>query len=195
MARRSKRRREPRPPGFTWTKSDMIKLLACLDYSLEQKVNLNNTAISHMARRTGKEVTAVLIQRGLKKVYGDYGRWGENHSLEDFLSEGSSFLVGYSDSDRENIREEIGHIEPPQSRYWLRNTPLESPSRSRTLSSNHCQRSKTSTLSISATPAFQGYGEHLVQADDAGRRTSRERVCTLHSRGRPIQRRLEAKIY
>jgi hypothetical protein len=160
MARRSKRRREPRPPGFTWTRGDVEKLLACLDYSLEQKVNLNNTAISHIARRTGKEVTAVLIERELKNEYDRYGRWGENHSLEDFLSEGSIFLVGHSDRDRENIREEIGHIEPPRSRYWLRNAPLESPSRSRTLSSNHCQR-----------------------------------VCTLHSRERPIQRRLEAKIY
>lgn len=146
-------------------------LLACLDYSLEQKVDFDNIAIGHIARRTGKEVTAKLIRQALNTQYMTYGREGWRDTFEDFLSDGSPFLVGYTDNDRENIRKEISHIEPPQSRYWLRSTPLESLSRSHTLSSHHCQRSDTSTLSIHATPEFEGL-EYVDQAGDTEERVN-----------------------
>lgn len=174
MAKKLKRRREPRPPRFRWKKSDITILLACLDYSLENKVDLDNTAISHIAKRAGKEVTPESIQQALRKEYREYGRSGGNDTFQHFLSEGSSFLDCYTDSDRDDIRQEIGRIELPQSRYWLRTIPLESPSRSRTLSSDCRQDSETSTLSIHGTPEFEGLGEYLNNVDDE--RTDEERV-------------------
>lgn len=177
MARRSKGRHKHRPPRFVWRRSDVLKVLACLDYSLEQGVDFNNTAIGHLARGTGKKVTAKLIRQALWNEYKTYGREEGNDTFEDFLSEGSPFLHGYTDRDRENIREEISRIEPPQSRYWLRNTPLKrSPSQSRTQSSNHCQRSETSTLSLHSTPEFEGISEYVDRANDEEKRRNGKQV-------------------
>jgi hypothetical protein len=177
MARKSKRHSTPRPPRFTWNRSNAIKLIACLDYSLQQKVDFINTTIGHIARRTGKEVTERLIQQGLKNEYKTYGRSGENDSFNDFLAEGSTFLVGYSDSDHQTIREEISHIEPPRNRYLLKCTPLESRSQSRTISSNHYQASETSsTLSIHATPEFEGVYDHIDQIEDTEKQKDEKEV-------------------
>jgi hypothetical protein len=176
MARKSKRRREPRPPRFRWTKDHAIKLLACLDYSLQQEVDFEGTAIFHM-KRTGYEVTAEQIRKILTQEYTLYGRAGRHYIFEDLLSEGSAFLVGYTDIDRENICEEISHIEAPVTRYRLRSTPLASRSRFRTGSSNdHRERSASSSLSIHATPKFEGLGDHLAPFDNAEKQTYEEQV-------------------
>lgn len=177
MAGRRQADGKPRPPRFGWTRSNAHKVVACLDYSLEHKVDLETTAIDHIARRIGKEVTAQQIRNGLKHEWNTYGRETGDVDLETFLSEGSSFLVGYSDDDRETIRQEINQIEPPSRRYWLRNTPLGSVSRTRTLSPNRCQRSDTSTLSLHATPEFEGLGECLGQVNEAEQKTDADQVC------------------
>lgn len=178
MAKRLKRRSKPRPPTFVWKRSDINILLACLDYSLQHNLNFENTAITHIAKRTGKEMTAELIQRALKKETKFYGREGP-WTVQDLLSEGSIFL-GYSDTDRENIREEISRIEPPRLRYWLRSTSVQSPSRSRTLSLDRRQRRETSTLSNHSTPEFAGLDEFVEQFSNAGpkNKTDEEQVCT-----------------
>ncbi|KAL2022213.1 hypothetical protein VTK56DRAFT_5823 [Thermocarpiscus australiensis] len=170
MARRSKHRSKPRPPTFVWRRNDITILLACLDYSLQRNLDFENTAIAHIAKRTGKQVTIQLIQRALKQETKKYGRAGQ-WTVQDLLSEGSVFLEGHSDADRENIREEISRIEPPQLRYWLRST---SPSRSRTRSLSRRQRSETSTLSHHSTPEFAGLDEFLEQFDKAGPRKKEE---------------------
>lgn len=178
MAKKLKRRSKPRPPTFVWKRSDINILLACLDYSLQHNLNFENTAITHIAKRTGKEVTAELIQRALKKETKFYGREGP-WTVQDLLSEGSIFL-GYSDTDRENIREEISRIEPPRLRYWLRSTSVQSPSRSRTLSLDRRQRRETSILSNHSTPEFAGLDEFIEQFSNAGpkNKTDEEQVCT-----------------
>ena len=182
MARKSKRPREPEPPTpeppkFRWTRDHVNMLLACLDYSLQQEVDFEGTAIFHIRRRTGHEVTAEQIRKTLRREYKSYGRPGRHYVFEDLLSEGSAFLVGYADIDREDICEEISHIEPPVTRYRLRSTPLASRSRFRTGSSNdHRKRSASSSLSIHATPEFEGLGDHTAPIDNAEKQTYEEQV-------------------
>lgn len=179
MARRLKRRSKPRSPRFVWKCSDINILLACLDYSLQHNLDFENIAIAHIAKRTGKQVTTELIQRALKRettLYGREGQW----TVQDLLSEGSIFLEGYTDTDRENIREEISRIEPPQLRYWLRSTSVESPSRSRTISSNRRRRLETATLSNHSTPEFERLDEFVKQFNNAGSKKKKDekQVCT-----------------
>jgi hypothetical protein len=132
MPRKQTRRRAPGPPRFRWTKGDSIKFVACLDFSLQHQVDLNTTAICHLKKRIGREVTAKQVERVLRKEYKTYGRDGDHYVFDDFLSEGSSFLDGYADIDREHIRDEVRLIETP--RYLLRSTSLVSQSHSRTQS-------------------------------------------------------------
>lgn len=173
MARRSKRPKQPRPPTFVWRRSDINTLLACLDHSLLYNLDFENIAISHIAERTGKRVTAELIQRALNKETREYGREGRG-GVEDLLSEGSIFLEGYSDADRENIREELSHIEPPRRRYWLRSTSVESPSRSRTLSLNRRQRLETSAPSNHSTPELAGLDMFVMLSSNAGPKKNKD---------------------
>lgn len=139
---RSKRRRGPWPPTLVWRRNDINILLACLDYSLQHKLDFNKIAITQIRKRTGKQVTTALIQQALKRETRLYGREGRQLTVEDLVSEGSLFLEGYTDDDRENIREEVNRTEASGNHYWLRSVSLESPSRSRTLSVNYCQRSE-----------------------------------------------------
>ncbi|KAK3292017.1 uncharacterized protein B0H64DRAFT_408729 [Chaetomium fimeti] len=155
MARGLKHRSKPRPPTFVWKRNDINILLACLDYCLQYDLDFETIAIAHIAKRTGKQVTAQLIQRALKQETRRYGREGQG-TVQDLLSEGSIFLEGYDDTDRKNIREQIGRIEPPQLRYRLRSTSMESPSRSRTLSLNRPQRLETSAVTNHSPPELVG---------------------------------------
>ncbi|KAK4120041.1 hypothetical protein N657DRAFT_636917 [Parathielavia appendiculata] len=181
MARRLKRRSSPRPPRFRWQRSEIHILLACLDYSLQQNLEFENAAIAHIAKRTGKQVTAKLIQSALKKETKDYGRAGP-WTVQHLLSEGSAFLEGYCDADRENIREEISRIEPPQIRYWLRNTSVESTSRSRTLSLNRRQRSETSTLPNHSTAESVSSDVSLQRTNNAGLKSEVGKLRNLRER-------------
>ncbi|KAH6842479.1 hypothetical protein B0I37DRAFT_382019 [Chaetomium sp. MPI-CAGE-AT-0009] len=178
MARRSKPRSKPRPPTFVWKRSDIYILLACLDYSLQHNLDFENIAITHIAKQTGKQVTTGLIQSALKKQTKGYGRNGQEWTVQDLRSEGSIFLEGYSDIDREKIREEISRIEPPRLRYWLRSTSMESPSRSRTLSSNRRPRSETSTLSSHPTPEFARLDEFVQQFNNAAQQKEKDEKQT-----------------
>jgi hypothetical protein len=186
MARRSKHRSKPRPPTFVWRRSDINILLACLDYSLQYNLDFENIAIAHIAKRAGKQVTAKLIQRALKRETKDYGREGSG-TIQNLLSEGSIFLEGYSDIDRENIREEIGHIGPPQFRYWLRSTSVESPSRSRTLSLNRRQQPDTSDRSRHSTPVSVGLDMLAPRSNnvDPKKRKDERQVCTPNNTENP----------
>lgn len=144
----------------------MRKLIACLDYSLEHGVDFNSTAINYIARTTGTQVTEKLIEQALRRECYYHGRRGRNYTFEDFLAEGSTFLVQYTEHERELIRGEISRIETPPGRYRLRRTPQTWTPRSRTLSSNPPPRSTTSSLSsLSATPEFEGIGDYLAEAD------------------------------
>ncbi len=181
MPRKPTRRRAPGPPRFRWTKGDIIKFVACLDFSLQHQVDLNTTAICHLKKRIGREVTAKQVERVLRQEYETYGRNGDHHVFGDFLSEGSSFLDGYADIDREHIRDEVCLIETP--RYLLRSTSLVSQSHSRTqsLDPRH-QRSASSNGLNSPHPAadLEVLDGPPAQAGNSGKNQTHEQVSVNH---------------
>lgn len=179
MARKARRSDGPKPARFSWTRSNRNKLIACLDYSLQHKVDLYRTAIGHLSKTTGQEVTAAQIRKGLENEWKAYGRSGGKDDFETFLSEGSIFLVGYRERDYENFEQEMKQIAAPQSFDWLVDTPLKSASRSYTLSPNRCQRSDTSTLSLHATPEFEDLGDFAGQVDKTEDKTDEKPVTPV----------------
>ncbi|KAK4170973.1 hypothetical protein QBC36DRAFT_250419 [Triangularia setosa] len=162
MAKKSKRNhsRKTQPQRPYLRRSDKIKVVACLDYSLEHSVDLTSVAISNLDSLKDYEydVAYKAIRGALKGEYRDYGRCDGDVSFEAFLAEGSVFLR-YGKDDPETLRAERSHIRSPlRTRYLLRSTPRTSTSRTRTssiLSSRLPTRSETSSLSVHSSLEFE----------------------------------------
>ena len=133
----AKKKQAPRPR--VWEHQDQIELLAYLDFTLEHKLDFKSTVGSHLATVTGKHFNERQISGKLKRAWFNHGRSdGNAGSDQDLLSEGSSFLVGWTESDHEELRQALARLQPPASR-----------SRSVTR-----QSSAASPLSEHATPEF-----------------------------------------
>jgi len=152
------KRRQNQPPrrsGKLWERSDVIQLLACLDYCLERNLDFMKNAVGLLQGATGKEYTERQISDRIWIEWNNYGR-KYSKTKSDLLSEGSAHLVGYTSNDFQEIHEARGHLN--SRRYTLQNTsPALSCriSRSRTASTPR-HSSESSTLSIHATPEFEG---------------------------------------
>lgn len=175
MPRDSKKDHRP-PPRRVWEENDVTELVAYLDYCLERGIDFESTVIGHMRNATGKDFSAKQISRRLNIECTKWGREGLG-TVQDLLSEGSTFLVGYTEDDREDIREAISRMEPPADPYRLRSTSSVSTSRSRTMSKPR-QLSGRSTLSLHATPEFEDLND--VQAGPGEERVVDDNVCTSH---------------
>lgn len=168
-----KRHRSPRKR--IWERGDGIELLAYLDYCLEHGIDFESTKISHLKAVTGKDFSEEQVSGKLRREWKGYGRQGPN-TVQDLLSEGSPFLVGYIDIDREDIREAISRIEPPASRYRLRSASSALLSRRRTPPKPR-QPSETPTLSTHATSEFRDLDD--VQAGPGGEELAGKKACAF----------------
>lgn len=186
MPKGSKKDHRP-PQRRVWEPNDVTELLAYLDYCLERGIDFESTVIGHMRNVTGKDFSQKQISRKLKSEWDQWGREGLG-TVQDLLSEGSTFLVGYTEDDREDIREAISRLGPPADRYRFKSTSSVSTSRSRTMSKPR-QLSGRSTLSLHATPEFEDLND--VQAGPGEERVVDENVCTSHIPRHPDQANLE----
>lgn len=154
-----KNKRAARPR--VWEYQDEIELLAYLDFTLEHKLDFTSTVSSHLATVTGKQFSEKQVFGKLKRAWSKCGRnGGEVRSDQDLLSEGSSFLVEWTESDHEEVLQALRRLQPPPRRYRLRSTPRATIATSRALSRSATrQSSDTSPLSEHGTPEFNDFIE------------------------------------
>lgn len=173
-----KKKRAPRPR--VWGYQDKIELLAYLDFTLEHKLDFRSTVIRHLASVTGKQFNDRQVFDKLHREWEYCGRHGGKFgSDQDLLSEGSSFLVEWTDGDHEEVKEALQRLQPPASRYRFRSTPLATTATSRTLSRSVTrQTSDTSSLSELATPEFEDL--EYAQGDEEKRTEVAYKVCVFY---------------
>lgn len=145
----SKKRRQT-PTKRVWQQEDVNELLACLDYCVGNGFNFDRIIIGHLKKATGKDFNERQISDRLLREYKNYGREGST-TVEDLKSEGSKVLEGYSEDDREDIREAVNRIAIAGNRYRLRSTPSDLLSRSRTVSRPR-QLTESSSITSRRTP-------------------------------------------
>ena len=138
----SKKKRAARPR--VWEYQDEIELLAYLDFTLEHKLDFKRTVSSHLSTVTGKQFSEKQVFGKLEREWSEWGRLGDKTgSVQDLLSEGSSFLEGYTESDHQEILQAFRRLQPPAHRYRLRSTPRTTVATSRTLSRSATRQTLT----------------------------------------------------
>ena len=114
MVRKSKRPRQPGPLKVFLKRNDRIKAVACLDYSLEYKLDLAGVIAANIESLGGCEdgVVREATKQALRNEWRSYGRSDGDISLEAFLSEGSGFLR-YPKDDTESLQQARVDIQEP----------------------------------------------------------------------------------
>jgi hypothetical protein len=154
-----KRERIIRQPRLSWSDDDITHALGFLDYCLEYGVDFEDLVASHLPKVTGKAFTRDQITRKLKREWNFYGPDNSDSDYTELLREGSSVLSGYNSELKEDIRAAASRIAPPRvTRSRLRSLTSALTSRSRTLSKLRqlSDTSSDSSLSLHATPEFEG---------------------------------------
>lgn len=162
-----------------WEHQDQIELLAYLDFTLEHKLDFRSTVSSHLATVTGKQFNERQVFGKLKREWFNCGRYGGKvGSYQDLLSEGSSFLEGWTESNHEEVLQALRRLQPPARRYRLRSTPLATIATSRTLSRSATRNSSdTSPLSEHATPEFEDL--EYIRGAEGERKAVTYKVCNV----------------
>ena len=138
MVRKSKRPRQPGPLKVFLKRNDRIKAVACLDYSLEHKLDLAIVMAANFESLRGCEdgVVREATREALRKEWSSYGREDGGIPFKPLLSEGSSSMR-YPEKDNKILREARVNIQEP-ARQRRRSTSQVSPisPRPRTVLSN-----------------------------------------------------------
>lgn len=164
-----KKKRGAQQPRFCWKEDDVIKVLAFLNHCLKVGLDFESSVASHLAKVIGQELSNKQIFDKLKREWDGYGPNAADSKFSDLLRKGPSVLHGYGVEWQERISEVASHIEPPQvSRDRPRSASPALTSRSRTLSKpRQGSESSESTLSIHATPEFEGFQFDIGKTEHA----------------------------
>jgi len=161
MARRSEPRGNPETYKKVFFKrNERIKVVACLDYSLEHKINLISIVAASFENLRGCDdaVLKVAANSALRNEYRNYGRSDGDDSFEAFLSEGSAFLR-YSEKDTEVLQEAMASIQEEATKRRIKSQVLSVSPGPHTIPSNRVGSSNTSlTPSTEKTPGFENPG-------------------------------------
>lgn len=155
MANESKPHRNPGSSKVFLQRKERIKVIACLDYSLEHKIDLTSVVAASLESLRGCEyaVVKVAANNALRNEYRNYGRSDGDDSFEAFLSEGSAFMR-YGEKDTDVLQEARADIQEPAKRIMSQASPI-----SHTISPNRVGGSDTSIVrSTNKTPEFENLG-------------------------------------
>lgn len=140
-------------------------------------MDFERTIIKHLKTTTGKDFSESQVSDKLARECKNYGREGSG-TVEDLRSEGSIFLDGYTEDDRENIREAISRIgQLGSSRYRLRSSSSELRLRSRTISKPP-QRSEKSNFATDVRLEHENPPGAQASSREG---VDQEMVCTSHT--------------
>jgi len=144
------KKRQSRAVRQPWEEDEVYELMAWLDYCLAHSIDFQTTVVEHLNGVTGKPFNKQRVDRKLKREYENYGREGQN-SLEDFLSEGSSFLESYIHLDRKGIHLAFERLEVSPPRKYLTRTWTRPSSRNIILPRQRgsCERPGNSSIPTS----------------------------------------------